>query len=227
MKKIAKRVRCHAEKHLALLKKNFEKTKYSEKQAQLIMKRMQDCLDKLPEAVRQAHERIIGGRQVKNGDKILSLYEDDVHVMIRGKANAEVEFWNYLLLGEQRDGLLVFYDLVKEGIGSDPKCLQIAQEYMLQEFGESANGALSGDRGFDGPQIRDFCDEHEIFNAVARRSPSAMEEKLKEPRFCELNRRRTSTEGRIGIFQNCFLGRCGNEIRLDCHAAAAASASAS
>jgi hypothetical protein len=30
----------------------------------------------LPQAIRQAHERIIGGRQVENKEKILSLYEE-------------------------------------------------------------------------------------------------------------------------------------------------------
>jgi hypothetical protein len=37
----------------------------------------------------QAHERIIGGRQVSNAEKILSLYEGHAAVYVRGKAGAD------------------------------------------------------------------------------------------------------------------------------------------
>ena len=41
-----------------------------------MIKRISKVLEQLPQAIRQAHERIIGERQVKNGEKILSLYEE-------------------------------------------------------------------------------------------------------------------------------------------------------
>ncbi len=50
----------------------------------------------MPETIQQAHERIIGERKVLNQDKILSLYEKNIYVIVRGKANAEVEFGNIL-----------------------------------------------------------------------------------------------------------------------------------
>ena len=53
-------------------------------------------LAQLPAAVRQAHERLIGGRKQPNKDKILSLYEPDIQVIVRGKSGAEVEFGNNL-----------------------------------------------------------------------------------------------------------------------------------
>ncbi|MBE7499012.1 MAG: hypothetical protein HS113_01620 [Verrucomicrobiales bacterium] len=61
-------------------------------------------LAQLPQAVKQAHERIIGERPVANAGKILSLYEGDLHVIVRGKAGAAVEFGNTLFLAEQRKG---------------------------------------------------------------------------------------------------------------------------
>jgi hypothetical protein len=54
----------------------------------------------LPKVIEQAHERIIGGRQVKNKDKILSAHEPDIDVIVRGKAGAQVEFGNELFLAE-------------------------------------------------------------------------------------------------------------------------------
>ena len=54
--------------------------------------------DKLDAAIKNAHERIIGQRQVANEDKILSIYENEVNVIVRRKAGAEVEFGNTLYL---------------------------------------------------------------------------------------------------------------------------------
>lgn len=71
-------------------------------------------LELLPQAQKQAHERIIGGRLVENREKILSLYEPDVHVIVRGKAGAEVEFGNTVLLGENRQGLILDFQIYKE-----------------------------------------------------------------------------------------------------------------
>ena len=67
---------------------------------------MKWIIEALPAAVKQARERIIGGRQVANDEKILSLFEPHIHVIVRGKAGEEVEFGNLLVLGEQIDGML-------------------------------------------------------------------------------------------------------------------------
>ena len=47
-----------------------------------ILNRMDLILEQLPKAKKQAHERIIGERTVANGDKILSLYESDLNVIV-------------------------------------------------------------------------------------------------------------------------------------------------
>jgi len=44
---------------------------------------------------------------IKNEDKILSLYDENINVLVRKKAEAIVEFGNKLLLGEQTDGLII------------------------------------------------------------------------------------------------------------------------
>jgi hypothetical protein len=40
-------------------------------------------------------------------DKILSFYDKEVEVIVRGKSGAEVEFGQRLLLTEQEDGLII------------------------------------------------------------------------------------------------------------------------
>jgi len=114
MKQLMKKVRRHAQMHGELLLKRREETSLSEGQAAQILRRLDGVLAKLPEAIRQAHERIIGGRPVNNGEKILSLYEEDLHVIVRGKAGARVEFGNTLLIVEQSQGLIVDWRLYRE-----------------------------------------------------------------------------------------------------------------
>jgi hypothetical protein len=89
MKKLVGVVRNHARRHRRLLDTQWEQTDWSRAQAQRILRRIDGVLERLPRAQKQAHERIIGGRQVSNADKILSLYEPEVRVIVRGKAGAE------------------------------------------------------------------------------------------------------------------------------------------
>ena len=62
---------------------------------------MEGVLEQVPVAIKQAHEPIIGGRRIANEEKILSLYEDTVNVIVRGKAGANIEFGNKLWLNEK------------------------------------------------------------------------------------------------------------------------------
>ena len=137
MKRLVKKVRRHAEKHRGVVVDRRGQTELTEKQAAQIIKRLDGVLEKLPEAIRQAHERIIGERLVKNEDKILSLYEEDLHVIVRGKAGARVEFKNTLLIGEQRQGLIVDWKLYRDEARSDQKVLRESVERMEEgEFRE-------------------------------------------------------------------------------------------
>jgi hypothetical protein len=49
--------------------------------------------------------------------------------------------------------------------------------------------------------------QQRIYNAICPKSVSGLHERIQEERFAELQGRRGQTEGRIGIFKNCFLGR--------------------
>jgi hypothetical protein len=107
MKKLANRIGENAAAHLQALQTRVSDTELSIGQARVIEQRVQRVLEQLPAAIKQAHERIIGGRQVKNDDKILSLYDDEISLTVRGKANAEVEVGNKLTLVENRAGLVI------------------------------------------------------------------------------------------------------------------------
>jgi hypothetical protein len=178
----------------------------SENEAARIVVSLDNILNQLPQAIQQAHERIIGERLVKNEDKILSLYEKDIHVIVRGKAGAEVEYGNTLVLVEQKDGVIVDYNLIEDQPPGDPKLLLPSLERIHKTFGGYPN-TIGSDRGFDSADVRDFLTEQTIYNGVCPKSPAGLEKRRNEEKFCRLQKRRSQTEGRIGIFKNCFLGR--------------------
>jgi len=205
MKALAKLVKRHGERYRELLEARWQETEWTEKQAKVVIKRIDNVLEKLPKAIEQAHERIIGERRVKNADKLLSLYEEDVHVLVRGKADAEVEFGNGLYLAEQRDGLIVDWELFRDHPPADSHLVKKSLKRIEENYGSVA--AYCGDRGFDTKANAAHLASENIFNGICPKSPAALAESAKEPRFMELQRRRGQTEARIGIFKNAYLGR--------------------
>lgn len=207
LKKLLKTIDGHAQRHRELLARDWQQTELREGEVRQILARLDNVRQQLPTAIMQAHERIIGGRQVANVDKVLSLYEADVHVIVRGKAGVEVEFGNTLLLAEQPDGVIVDWKFVKDQAPSDSKFLKDSLARIAGVFGGRQPGAVVGDRGFDSAANRERVEQTGIYNAICPKSIPGLRERMQEERFAQLQSRRGQTEGRIGIFKNCFLGR--------------------
>ena len=206
MKKVVKIVRDHALRHRDLLESKWKETDWSRGYVDQVIGRINKILKQLPKAIKQAHERIIGERQVKNQEKILSLYETDVHVIVRGKSGAEVEFGNTLLIGEQAQGLVVDWKLYEESAPADSKQLKGSLERIGERIGKGTVKAVGGDRGFDSQANRELLKEKEMFNGLCPKNINDLKEAQKESRFSEMAKRRAQTEGRIGILKNCFFG---------------------
>jgi len=62
MKRIVKTVKDHARKHRDLLDQEWEQTDWTRPEAQQVIDRIDGILELLPQAEKQAHERIIGER---------------------------------------------------------------------------------------------------------------------------------------------------------------------
>jgi hypothetical protein len=84
-----------------------------------VIRLIEGILKQLPKAVRRANERIISERQVVSKNKILSLYDDDVIVIVRGKAGAQSEFGNNLNLSENSQGVILDWKLYKDVAPND------------------------------------------------------------------------------------------------------------
>lgn len=205
MKALEKRIAAHAKAHLKALKTRREETDLSEKQAAQISGRIENVLEQLPSAIKQAHERIIGGRKVANEGKILSLYNDSVHVIKRGKAGAPVEFGNKLWLGENRDGLIVDYQLHEDN-PSDSKLVKPALTRLIDQRQLDIK-RVWGDRGLSGKANTTALDKLGVGDGLCPRDVHVLAQRLEnQPGFREGLKRRAGTEARIGIFKNVFLG---------------------
>ncbi|MCP4343997.1 MAG: hypothetical protein GY795_00545 [Desulfobacterales bacterium] len=138
-----------------------------------------------------------------NGEKILSLYEDDVQVIKRGKLGANIEFGNRFYLAEQRDGLIVDWDFFTSENKSDAKILEESVKRVKKSYDLKA---YTTDRGFNSEKNSHFLSKEGVFDGTCPRSVPALKIKMADERFRALQKRRAQTEARIGIFKNVFTG---------------------
>lgn len=205
MKRLVKRLDQHARRHRALLESYWQdKTALSAGRVRQIIERIDRILAQLPEAQRQAHERIIGGRQVNSTEKILSLYESEINVIVRGKLGKEVEFGNVLLLAEQKDGIIVDWHL-HENTESDVSMLVPSVNRIRKRIGASLKRAC-GDRGFHSAANEQELEDCGIESLICPRKIEDLRERMKESDFASSQKRRSQTEARVSIIGRCFLG---------------------
>lgn len=207
MKTLLRTIGEHARRHRDLLAQKYSQTHYSQRQTKRITTRIDTMLGQLPAVIKQAHERIIGARPVPNDQKILSVHELDVNVLVRGKAGSQVEFGNSLLLSEALSGLITDWQLY-QGAAPAEWC-QLEESLARQNrFDLSAPiSAVGTDRGFATKKTSAMLKQQNVYDAVCPRDPHALKERLSEKRFAQLQRRRSATEARIAILKQRLGGR--------------------
>ena len=196
----------HARRYRDMLEKDWQQTGWTRPQAQQVLGRIDRVLEQLPKARKQARQRILEGRQAANDQKILSLYESQVHVIVRRKAGAEVEFGNTLLLAENTQGAILDWKFFRESAPADCTLLPHSVNRIEKAF-DRKPGAITADRGFDSQSNQIGMTSEGIYNAVCPRSPRQLKERNGSWKFKKLQRRRAQTEGRVGILKNVFLGQ--------------------
>jgi len=206
MKKLTKTVNSHAIRYLEILEKNWKESDLYEGQKRAIAKRMRNVIEQLPAAIKQAHERMIGERKVANENKILSLYEKDIHVLVRGKVDAEIEFGNTLFIAEQSQGLIIDWRLEQEKTCGDINLMQNSLERQKRIFGKYPD-RVGADRGFTSKGMKEWLKDRKIYNGICPKSPVELKEQNQKHKFRKLQKRRAQTEARIGILKNVFFGR--------------------
>src|SRR5581483_2699503 len=162
MDKLVCTVRDHAKRYRQLLAQCWPQTQWTQAQAEQVLGRMGQVLEQLPQARKQARQRILQGQAVPNEEKILSLYEPDVHVIVRKKAGAEVEFGNTLFLAENPQGLILDWELFQQSAPADSALMPRSVGRMEKVYGPLK--AVGADRGFDSEMNRVGLAEDGIYN---------------------------------------------------------------
>jgi hypothetical protein len=206
MDRVVGTVAAHARRYWKLLDEKWDQTEWTRPQAEQVLRRIDQVLEQLPQARQQARQRILSGQMVESKDKILSLYEREVRVIVRKKAGKDVEFGNMLLLGENPQGLILDWELFKETAPADNKVLPQSVQRMKAVFGPVLK-ELGADRGFDSQAVQNALKEAGIYNGVCPRSVHQLKERSGSWKFRKLQRRRGQTEGRVAILKNVFVGQ--------------------
>ena len=205
MKALSQRIARHARSHLALLEQRGSETELGKGRIKLLKDRLESILGQVQPAIDQAHERIIGERQVKNEDKILSLYDADINIITRGKSTAQVEFGNKLWLGESSQGLIVDYLLEKQQT-NDTKHVLPALNRLTKQQGLPVK-KIWGDRGLDSATNKKKLCEEGIYNGLCPKNVTEFRDRLeKEPDLGAGLKRRAGTEARIAVILKNFMG---------------------
>jgi IS5 family transposase len=204
MKKLMKLIEDHARRYRELLDNEWQKTDWTRKQVEQKLRQMDNILEQLPAAVRQAHERIIGERALAADEKLLSLYEPDTRVLVRGKAGARSEFGHKLLIAEQAQGLIVDWQVCEDGAPADSALLPGCLQYLYDQSGGQIKAAAT-DRGFDSAANHRLLEELGIKAYLCPKNPNELRQAMRDPEFAQVQKRRAQTEGRIGILKAKFL----------------------
>ena len=205
MKPLARRIANHARNHLKLLEKRGDETSLTPGRQAHLKDRLENILKQVGPAIKQAHDRIISGLKLKNEDKILSLYDPDVDVIVRGKDTASVEFGNKLWLGESSEGLILDYQLEKDQT-SDTKHVLPAIHRLTEEQNLPVSHVW-GDRGLDSRTNAKKLGNQGIYNGLCPKNVAELKTRLEQdPQLGAGLKRRASTEARISILIRNFMG---------------------
>lgn len=206
MKKLLNRIGAHARRHLERLIEDGQSHGLSMAQRLQLQHRIERMLELLPKVIKQAHERIIGGRQVANADKILSVYEPDVRVLVRGKSGKEVEYGNHCFLAENAAGYIVDWHLYREIAPGEPQQLRDSLMRQWELHVDDDIEAVASDRGLNSKRNTLMLKRNGILDATCPRDPQQLQNRLDDDDFKRLQKRRASTEARIAILKNSRLG---------------------
>jgi hypothetical protein len=199
-------VRAHARRHRNLLDQHWKRTQWTRPQAEQVLGRIDHVLKLLPQARKQARQRILSGEVLESKDKLLSLYEPEARVIVRHKAGAEVEFGNTLLIGETQQGVILDWNLFEQSAPADARLVDGSLKRIDQAFGQVIK-ALGTDRGFDSQSNRSILEKRHIYNALCPRDPQQLKKRNRSWKFKRLQKRRGQIEPRIAILKNNFLGQ--------------------
>ena len=203
LKKVSQIIKQHGINYAQRLREDREsKTDLSEAEAACILRRLDKMINLLPKAIEQANSRIISNKVIKNEDKILSAYHDNVNVIKRGKAGGQFEYGNPLFIAEQKDRVILDWRLYETDV-KEPQSTKESIKRLTEDLNYEIK-SLTGDRGCQSEANDKLLQKKAITSGLCSRDPAQFIEKMEDPSFRKHQKRRAQTEARIGIFKILF-----------------------
>jgi IS5 family transposase len=198
---VAKRTGSQADRALKALKARDD-----DPTAARLAARLGEFLPRLRRGIDQATRRVLEGRSVPAGEKLLSLFEPHTQVIPRFKAGKAVEFGRKLRLDEVEGGIIAGYAILDQGGGQDQPYLKDSLEAHRRNFGR-APGLLTADRGMASAANERLAHESGIKRVALPHVGKASAERKeleKSRRFRRGYRFRAGIEGRIHVLRRDF-----------------------
>lgn len=164
----------------------------------------------------QARRRVINNEQVRNEEKIFSIFETHTDLIKRGKILKPVEFGHKVYIAESAHGLITQYQVL-DGNPTDDAHVESSLKRHQETFGEVPK-VYSGDRGFFSQDNVEHCMDAGVeLVCIPQRGgkkTAAQASYEKSAAFKEGQRFRAGIEGRISVlFRGRGMKRCLAEGR--------------
>jgi len=162
------------------------------------------------QVMKQAHQRVIEGRQVPNDQKLFSIFEPHTELLIRGKAGKPIEFGHMIQI-QQVDGKFITHYDVFSHKPVEHELVEPAIERHRELFGEYPK-EIATDKGYYGSREQLAALRKKIdLVAINKKGKRSNEEKQREsdPFFRHAQRFRAGVEGTISYLKRVLgLARC-------------------
>lgn len=154
----------------------------------------------------QTRRRVLEGEQVRNAEKVFSIFETHTDLIRRGKVLTPEEFGHKVLLAESAQGRITQYEVL-EGNPADQNPVEASLLHHQATF-DRPPYCYAGDRGFHSPDNEKTCKEEGVKPvSIPQRGGQKTPQRQayeKTSAFKQGQRFRSGIEGRISVL---FRGR--------------------
>jgi len=162
------------------------------------------------QVMKQAHQRVIEGRQVSNGQKLFSIFEPHTELLIRGKAGKPIEFGHMIQIQQVAEKFITHYDVFPDK-PVEHELVEPAIARHRELFGDYPE-QLTADKGYYASveQLAALREKIDLV-AVNKKGKRSKEEEQREsdPFFRYAQRFRAGVEGTISYLKRVLgLARC-------------------
>jgi IS5 family transposase len=180
------------------------------RRAQRLRAQIDHFLPLIERVIAQAQVRVLDGRQVPAGEKVLSLFEPHTRLIPRHKGGAAVEFGRQVMLAEVEGGIVTRFHTLAAGESDRHQAIPAVLQHQ-RLFGR-APWLLTGDRGVHTKGVEEQAQALGVRQvAIPRSGPTTPAQRARE-RDRAWRRRyrwRAGIEGRISSLRRDYgLERC-------------------